>query len=214
VRTLFRAVLVSILALSLAYSPVTGSVSRVVGTVILADQAEIGAAEATSGTTVFAGDNLLTRQSGSLRLRVGSGQVYLLAGTNAMLGAEGDVIRAAVARGTLGFSSSEPIEVLASEVTVRPKTKSLTHGRVTVLGANELVVTSYRGELEVLLGNETATIREGNSYRVLVDAENGRNDDDEDARRNRLLVLWLGIAGIAAVTAYAIWKAAASPKTP
>ena len=56
-----------------------------VGMVMVAQSANIDRAPASLGTNVYIGDTLNTTTGGSLRLRVGAGQFYMMAMTTAMV---------------------------------------------------------------------------------------------------------------------------------
>lgn len=216
-RTLLQAVIISTLAVSLIYAPIAGAAAKAVGVVVHAEAATLGGSAAAGGSTVFSGDRLATRKDGTLRMRVGAGQVYLLAGSAATLQSAGEGFQAALERGTVGFAvaAAQPALVLASGAVVRPAGARAAHGEVTVVGPRELIVSSYRGDVEVAFEGETFLVEAGNSYHVTIaDPQGPVGVGDSDARRRRLLVVWLGIAAAGGVTGFALWRALRSPDAP
>jgi hypothetical protein len=218
VRTLLRSSLVSILALSLIYAPIASAASKAVGVVVHAESALLGAAAVTGGSTVYSGDRLTTRKDGTLRMRVGGGQVYLLAESAATVESVGEGFRAALEQGTVGFATTaaQPAAVLAAGATIRPAGDRAAHGQVTVVGPTELVVASYRGDVEVAFEGETFLVSAGNSYHLTMapEPQGPVGEGDADAKRRRLLVVWLGIAAAGGLTAFALWRALRSPDAP
>lgn len=59
--------------------------AKPLGTVIAAENAHLGDAALTLGTNVFSGDFLQTDFNGAIRLRAGSTQMYLAAGSAAVI---------------------------------------------------------------------------------------------------------------------------------
>jgi len=156
--------------------------------------------------------------AGALRIRAGAAQIYLLADSAAILADAAPGLSAQVVRGALGFSSSgtERIEVRASDAVIRPKNAQPVHGQVSLINSDELVVTSYRGSLEIVVGDQLVTLTEASSFRVVLEPEpqGPEGADKEKARHRRAMFFWLTVAVIAAGTGIGVWRATVSPDHP
>jgi len=88
---------------------------------------------------------------------------------------------------------------------VRSRSGEASHGRVTIVGANELVVTSFRGPFDISIDGDTHSIGDGQSYRVqIVDDQTGGGKNGSGtipAVRNRKKLLVLILLSAAAVGA-------------
>ena len=208
-RPLLRISLVFLMVVALIDLPVLGAPTKALGLVVQAQNAQMGEVAAVSGATVYSGDSLATDSGGSLRLRVGAAQVYLLSSSAATLGDVPSGASATLTRGTAGFSTSDAgaIELRTPHAVVRAKTSQATHGRVTITGPNELLVTSFRGSLELDGDGETFTIAEGQTYRVVsepgTDEPSGQDQGSSPKpakRRHTALVLTALVAAQVGVT--------------
>jgi len=210
-----RSCLIGLLVSTLVGAPVQAAGSQPLGVVLQADRAHVGAGEAQSGASVFAGDILSTDQTGTLRARLGAVQLALLPNTTTAMGLTAAGTSAVLERGTLIFSSAavNAIEVRASEARIRPKT-SQALAQVTLVGPLEFLVTSQKGELEVTIGSEVHTVAEATSYRVLVDASAAEASSPRPAAAGRSRFLLIALIMIGAGTAYGIWRAVSSPDRP
>lgn len=162
-----RASLVALLVSVLAALPALGGNEKPLGMVIQAEVAHLDNARAVVGATVYPGDALLTEPGGSLRLKLGSGQLYLLGSTAATLGQKAAAVHAVVTRGTVGFSSSamDPLE-LETPLGIVRASNGTGYGQVTLTGPREMIVSAYRGDLMVDYNGELHTVPEGKSVRV------------------------------------------------
>jgi hypothetical protein len=108
-----RAILIALLITALGDVPGLAAAAKSLGTVILAEGAQLDNADASAGTSVFPGDELRTSQGGKLRLRLGAAQVYLLADSVATLEDASAVVLMKLTRGTAGFSTpgSQVVEI-------------------------------------------------------------------------------------------------------
>jgi hypothetical protein len=190
--------------------PVSAAGDKALGVVTQSEVAHLGDSNLTVGTSVFAGDLLSTDPGGNLRLRVGAGQVYLLASSVSTLTREEGAIRANVNRGTVGFSTNaaEKLEVLIPQGILRAADDQPVHGQVTITGPTDAIVSSYHGTLVLDNGGELHTIAEGTSYRVVIAPDDAGDSQEppvqypESRRRRRrkllfALILLGGMAGIA-----------------
>jgi hypothetical protein len=191
---------------------------RPLGNILFAEHARLGSVAALAGATVYAGDRLTTDAAGSLRVRVGTGQVYLMAESAILLEEHSTGVSANLTRGTVGFASGEeaPIVVRAANVLIRPKNPSPTHGQVQVVSSHELLVSSFRGSLEVVVGSEVQPVPEATSYRVVLEEELEQDPVGVGAgaaKRTRVTMILLG-AGIAATVITFVILQNLSPSRP
>jgi hypothetical protein len=200
------------------------------GTVIAADRAHVGQANADVGTTVYGGDRISTEMQGSVQLRAGSARLLLLGSSVAVVDDSEGAPAAKLLLGTATFSTgnAHAFTLFASKAAIRPQTDAPTIGQVTYLNDKELVVTSRRGGLTVTVENEMQIIPEGTSYRVLLDPASeeaqgpagtggqgpygGNRGGPLKAGRSRFLIV--ATALVAAGTGIAIYKALESPDRP
>ncbi|MGA8221759.1 MAG: hypothetical protein WB780_08900 [Candidatus Acidiferrales bacterium] len=167
-----RSCLVAFLVAGLLNLPLLAANEKPLGMIIQAEQAQLGSAKAAVGATVYPGDTLATETGGTMRLKVGSGQVYLLSASAATFAENASFAHAVINRGTVGFSSStaEPLELGTPLGIVRP-VSGPSYGQVTLIGQREMIVSAYRGDLIVDYNGELHTIPEGKSYRVTLDLD-------------------------------------------
>ena len=172
-RSAARGCLVAILVAALVNLPALAADEKPLGTVLQAQDAELSHANAAVGTTVYPGDALATQVGGTLRLRIGQGQIYLLSSSAARLGQTENRVQASVTRGTVGFSTSgaELLELLTPEGIVRAANKDGAFGQVTLTGPSEMLVSAYRGALVLDTDGELHPIAAGTSYRVVLESE-------------------------------------------
>lgn len=184
-----RAILIALLITALGDVPALAAAAKSLGTVILAEGAQLDNADASAGTSVFPGDELRTSQGGKLRLRLGAAQVYLLADSVATLEDASAVVLMKLTRGTAGFSTpgSQVVEIDTPQAVIRSNGRSsgrsnghatgrsgdkeLSHGEVTIAGPNELVVSSFRGAMDIDIDGGIYTITEGHAYRVVMEPQ-------------------------------------------
>ena len=162
-----RASLVALVVAALAAVPAFAGNEKPLGMVIQAEVARLDNARAVVGATVYPGDALATDPGGSMRLKLGSGQLYLLGSTTATLAQNPAAVHAVVNRGTVGFSTSasDPLE-LETPLGIVRASNGAGYGQVTLTGPGEMIVSAYRGDLIVDYNGELHTIPEGKSVRV------------------------------------------------
>lgn len=187
----------------------SNSSPKPLGLVIQADSALLDNSQAAIGTTVFAGDALETQAGGTLRLRVGSGQLYLLASSAATLVQSDAAPQAHILRGTIGFSTTAPgqIEIDTPLGIIRAQANGPSYGQVRIVGPEEIAVTSFRGNLTIDCDGDTYALDSGKSYDVTLESGAQPASDDVDAhrkRRRRLAVII--ILGGQALTGYILWQ--------
>jgi hypothetical protein len=206
VRAVIRACLISALIGTLISWPVQASSTKPLGTITQAQATWIDKSVAAVGTTVYPGDTLKTDDTGSIRMRSGLAQLYMMSASEARLEAVGKGIRASLLKGTAGFSSgaSDTVEFNALGVEIRSLDGQPAHGRVSIVGANELVVTSFRGPFEATYDGVTHAIADGSSYRLtLADADDkpGTEGNGTQAVRSRKKLLFIVLVSAAVVAA-------------
>jgi hypothetical protein len=195
-----------------ANMPASAASDKPLGMVVLATNAHVDSADAALGANVYGGDVLDTQAGGTLRLKVGGGQVYLLAESAATLVPEIDKVHAKLVHGTMGFAgaSSDGIEIETPVGVVRAaEGQQRAFGQVVLRSATEMIVTSYTGALVVEREGERHEIAEGKTYDVTVAAEPaaqkygvipGRKDNDK-------LIVKVMIVGGAALAGFFLWCA-------
>jgi hypothetical protein len=141
------------------------------GVILQTQRAAVGDGDATVGSSVFDGDSLRADHDGLLRVRFGSSQAALLADTAAVVHKSADGFQADLTGGQMVVSSSEgqKFHVLADGAMVQPSSSQPTVAQVTWVSKKELVLTSRKGPLQVSMGDETKTISDGQSYRMIID---------------------------------------------
>lgn len=214
--TVGRGLLIAILNASLIAAPLLAAPPASVGIVIQAQGAQIGSDAVIGGATVYPGDTLSTSPDGSVRLRSGTGQVYLLSSSAASFTGSASGVSAMILRGTAGFSTAggQAFELRTADAVIRPKSSQPTHGRVTVVSPTRLIVASLHGPLELRVGDETYTIADNTAYRVDLESEAipaTPDDDHHRARKTHALLVLLGVAAVSGVVGYLIYRAFESP---
>jgi hypothetical protein len=171
VRSVARWCLVAVIAFGMVNLPAFAAGGEPLGIVIQAQDAHLSNAAAAIGATVYPGDALATERDGTLRLRVGAGQLYLAPSSSASLSQNAKVTRVTVASGTVGFVSvtSSDLELQTPVALVRPANGQRAQGQVTVTGPNHMIVSAYSGALLVERNGESRIVEAGKSYNVSFD---------------------------------------------
>ena len=213
--TVGRSLLIAFVIGGLVVLPVQATPSAALGMVTQAQSAQVDRATAADGATVYPGDELETSADGLMRLRVGAAQFYLLASSTVTLAGKVNVVTADLAQGTIGFMSTgnEAIEVHAEQALIRPKTSQPTHARITILNPNQLIVSSYRGSLELRVGDEIYSIPELTSYRVDITSQD-EGSGTYRARKTHAVLILLALLAVGGFTAYLVQRALVSPNHP
>ena len=226
-----RAFCASVLAMSLVSVPVWGATPNIapLGTVIAADHARVGQGTADVGTTVYGGDYLSTDPHGSVQVRAGTARFLLQDASSAIVNLDDGRPSAKLLSGIGIFSTANAraFTLFASKAAIRPSTDVPTIGQVKYVNEKELVVTARRGGLTISVEDQSQTIAEGTSYRVLFDppptAEDpagagasqgpqGSGGPPVKAGRNNFLIIAIVAVGIG--TGVAIYKALESSDSP
>ena len=166
-----KGILALLVSFSLLPTAVWAAPASSLGTVVYADRAHVGAAQASVGATIFAGDRLSTDQFGSVQVRTGAARLLLSSTSIATFSQDDASPAATLAFGTATFStaSSKALALHVGSAVIRPNTDQPTVGRVTVLNPKELIVRSTRGSLSIAVEDDVREIPEGVAYRIVLD---------------------------------------------
>ena len=229
-RSLARSFMAILLVFTLLDIPALAATAKPLGLVVQAREAMLDNSTLAVGTTVFPGDTVQTDEGGTLRLKFGTNQLYLLSSSAATFSQNENTIRATVGRGTVGFSSnaSSELELAIPQGILRAARGQAASGQVTITNPQEVVISSYQGALVLDNEGEFHTIPAGKTYRVTMDLEPAaepaapaRRDQDpnKDAgvipTKRRKLYFELILVGAAAIGTYFIWReVTVSPSLP
>jgi hypothetical protein len=161
------AIVLSVVCMGMMPVRTGATAAKPLGSVIIADRAQLDSAAVVQGTDVYAGDALGTGPGGSLRMKVGASQVYLLSSSAATLVAGPNAAGAKLERGTLGFSTSMPsqLEIETLVGVLRGADGQAVFGQVSQVDAVTVRVSSYEGTLRVMdVEGHEQTIAEGETY--------------------------------------------------
>lgn len=216
-------------AVALAAAPASSS-PRALGVVLHAENAGLDGSDAIAGASIFSGDKLSTTAEGTLRLRLAAAQLYLLPNAAVELSETQGWQVADLRQGGVGFSTAGGgrIAVRVDDAQVYPASAQPTHAEIRVLHANELLVTSLRGPLEIMVGGDVRPLASPGVYRVLLGAEVAAQDTQPAGRRKggaglppvnrrRVLAIVLVTAAIGGAVAGIVLyntREPASPYTP
>lgn len=212
------------LSFSLLITSISGAPAAGFGTVVSAEQAHVGRAAASVGTTIFSGDSLDTEKLGSLQVRAGAARLMLSGSSRVTWGAEASMPAATLTAGTATFSTanSKAFALRVATAVIRPKGEEPTIGSVAVLNPKELTVRCSRGALTLTVVDDTLEIPEGTAYHIVLDPNAnvatddpktwGTNQQPKRSGRNRFIFFLIFFG--AAATAFAIHEALESPDRP
>lgn len=167
-RSIARSCLIALLISGLLDLPAFASNGKSLGMIVESKTAGLGNAAAATGTTVYSGDSLWTDTGGTLRLKIGASQIYLLSSSSLTLGESSTAIQATVGKGTVGFSSSasDRLELVIPEGILRAANGQPAFGQVTITAPNEVVISAFSGALVLDNDGDVHTIGAGTSFRV------------------------------------------------
>lgn len=217
-----RAPVAAFLSLTLLISPLWAAPSAAFGTLVFANRARVGNANASVGATVFSGDRLSTDDVGSLQIRAGAARFLLASSSAATLSQDEASPAATLTAGTAVFSTanSKAFSLHVASAIIRPDTNRPTIGKVTVLSPKEIIVQSTRGSLQIAVEDDVREIPEGNAYRVVLDPNapdpqgprgagaKGIGGPPIKAAKSRFV--WYAVAVVGIVTWWAVHEACES----
>ena len=217
----------ALISITLLLIPVWGSPSSSIGTVVYADRAHVGAAQASVGATIFGGDRLTTEQAGGAQVRAGAARLLLSSASSAtfLLDSGSPAATLTIGSATFSTASSKAFALHVASAVIRPNTDAPTIGQVTVLSPKELVVKSTRGSLSIAVEDDVRVIPAGAAYRIVLDSTDaaapqgprgagtkGYGGAPIKAAKSRFI--WYAIGITALVTVWAFHEALESPDRP
>src|SRR6266571_255941 len=196
-----RTIVAAIVSSTLLITPVCGSPSSSLGTIVYADHAHIGAAPVSVGATVFSGATFIQDDA--------SPAATLVKGS-----------------ATFSTANSKAFALRVASAIIRANSDQSTIGQVTVLNPKELIVKSTRGSLIIAVEDDVRVIPEGAAYRIVLDptaaapepqGPRGAGTKDSGgpphkAARNKFI--WYPVAITALATVWAVHEAFESPDRP
>jgi hypothetical protein len=215
-------ILIAIFGVMLLQAPVMaappGTPSAPLGVVLAAENANAGVDATYSGATIYDGDRLVTQDIGTMRVRLGTGQIFLQKSTSTQVHAIPNGFSADLDVGSVSVSSSEgqTFHLLADGATISPASTHPTSAQISKISPTELILTSTRGSLLVTMGDEVKTIEAGSSYKMEVETDEADPQQKRQApvstARNHFILIVIGAVGVA--TGIIIWRAVVSPNHP
>jgi len=193
-----------------------GTPSAPLGTVLAADNVHAGVDSTYSGATIYDGDHLVTQDIGTMRVRLGTGQMFLHQNTSTQVHAIPNGFSADLDAGTVSVSSLEgqTFQLLADGATIRPASTHPTSAQIAKISPTEVILTPTRGALQITMGDEVKTVEAGGSYKMEVETEaaDPQGRPPVAAARNHFIIIAIAALGIA--TGLIIWRALVSPSSP
>jgi hypothetical protein len=208
-----RSCLIAFVVVGMLNLPVMAASSKPLGMVVSADHASLDNAKAAIGADIYSGDALATDAGGSLRLKIGAGQVYLLSSSSATLVPQDGKTQAKVAHGTLDFSTTSPeqLEIGTPLGVIRGADSQRVFGQVAVLSPTKMQISAYEGTLLVTaLNGEQKTIQQGETFEATVAAPEPGGGQNQ-AGVGGTGINWKHVATVAIIggvlggTALALW---------
>jgi len=220
VHKIWGAFLIAILGVTMLESPVMaappGTPSAPLGTVLAADNVHAGVDAIYSGATIYDGDRLVTQDIGTMRVRLGTGQMFLHQNTSALVHAIPNGFSADLDAGIVSISSAEgqTFQLLADGATISPASTHPTSAQIAKISPTEVILTPTRGALQITMGDEVKTVEAGGSYKMEVETEDPgqKRQVPVAAARNHFIIIAIAALGVA--TGLIIWRALVSPSSP
>ena len=216
---LIKSLLLAVLSFTVLEIPATGvpanPASILLGSVLDAERAQLGADITFGGATIYDGDRLETQEGGILRVRLGKSQMDLRSSTTVEVHRLPNGYVASLFRGTVIASSPEgqTFELLANGARIRPVSTQETVAQVTWVNSNELRLTSKLGSIQVLYEGHIKTIDAGSSVRMEIQTEVSDPPGPTGPRSHKGVKYFLIVAAPVG-TAIGIWRALESPSCP
>ena len=208
-----RSVLIGLVVSGMLNLPVMAASAKPVGMVVIAEHAKVGDANAEIGADLFPGDAVSTDSTGTMRMKVGASQVYLLGSTALTLAPAENRVQANVSRGTLGFSTTAPgqLEIGTPLGIIRGADGQRVFAQVAVLSPTKMQISAYEGSLLVIARNgDQKKIGEGETYEATAaPAEPGGGQNQQgvggDGINWKHVAFVAGAAAVLGGTALALW---------
>lgn len=182
-----------------------------VGMVIQAQGAQLENAAAAIGATVYPGDALTTDPGGTLRLKVGGGQIYMLSASSMRLAKIDDVVQATITGGTVGFSTTpgDRLQLDTPVGVLSPMPGKSAYGQITFASPKQMIISAYTGDMELNFDGTMHTINAGTTYSVTVEPgppPQGASGTGTVSVFNRHLAIKAIATGLAGLSAYFIYQ--------
>ena len=217
----FAAVLICI---SLCAYPIWAELNPPLGILTHAQDAQLNSGAAFPGLSVFEGETFSTGAEGKLGLRVGPAMLAFSRGAMATLQKVEQGTHVDLSSGSVFFATPQNrmVEVHAADAMLRPELGVLTQAEVRVIGPKILEVSAVRGNLEFSYRQEYQLIREGETYRIELDAPAepqkpaGAGAPSISPRKKTVFYIVTGsvVAGVVARVIHELVEAPESPSHP
>jgi len=197
--------------------------SSPLGIVVSAENSRVGVDTNYAGATVYDGDRFATQNDGTMRLRLGNGQLLLFHATAVIVHAVPSGFSVNLDGGTASAASSEghTFELIVNGISIRPADAHRAVAQVERVNSAEAILVVGQGNLKIAMGDEVRTVAAGNSYKLeIVGSEESSSSGEQAPQgavptgRNRNKLLIIVITAAAAVTGILIWRATVSPTAP
>jgi hypothetical protein len=170
------------------------------------------------GTAIYDGDILKTKEGSTLRVQLNGPQMVMRSNSFAEVHAIERGFSADLRHGTINVSTSkgQTFKVVADGVTIRSAGDAATVAQIALVSANEIVLGSEKGSLELSLGTEAKTIEPGNSYRVELEPDQPEARAQGSRPKHPGTNYWnvTIIGATIVVTVIFIWRTLISPSAP
>jgi len=210
-----------LVSVTLLISPAAAAqTSRPVGLVVAAHKAQLEAAEALQGASVFSPQKLITRSGGTLAIQLDQAQLTLNGDSRARLETREGLLRTILDQGVMRveWKGVSPVELRVLDVAIRPQGTGTALAEVGVTGKGELLLTSHAGALEATYGGVTQVIPAGATYKAVVSPDPQAQQPQGAGKRRRMApIVWFAIGTATAVSLWLLLKdrrEAVSPTIP
>jgi hypothetical protein len=162
-----------------AHPATAGQLPSQVGTVLAANNATVGVASVSDGSTIFSGDLIKTGDGGRLQVQSGTVQFVFDANTTARIFKTGDRLLVELAQGSMSYSAKgvgENLNIFAQDIKFIPRTTELAVGQISIVSRCEVRAVPTRSTLQATSGKETRDIETNKTYSVLSEVGVDYND--------------------------------------
>lgn len=194
--------------------------NRPVGLVVVAHKAQLEAAEALQGASVFSPQKLSTHSGGALAVQLEQAQLTLSGDSRARLETREGLLRTILDQGVMRveWKGPSPVELRVLDVAIRPQGTGTALAEVGLTGKGELLLTSHTGALEATYAGVTQVIPAGATYKAMVSPDPQVQQPQGAGRRRRVApIVWVAIGTATAVSLWLFLKdrrEAVSPTIP
>lgn len=198
-----------LLAIATAGLPTLGADEKPLGLIVQAQAAQLEGAAAAAGATVYPGDGLSTDSGGSLRLKVGGGQIYMLSQSQIRLAEVDGAVQASVSKGVVGFSAgaADRLELQTPEGILKAANGRPAYGQVALTSPTQMIVSAYTGDLELDYNGDVHEITAGTSYSVSLEADpQGPSGSGTTSAVNHHIVVKIIAAAVLGVGSYFMYR--------